>query len=200
MAAASSALPISSLVNINQPGTATATSSANTLGPNDFLTLLTTELQNQDPTQPADPTESVTQLAQMSELQYQQQMSSAFQSFQSNFGVMQAASLIGKQATVNTGTSSSGSSSSTSQGQTVTGTISTIDVQNGQPYFTMTGSNGKTLTDSNGNPLLFSTTQIVGIGAPGSGTSSSAPSSGGTSSSNPSSGTSSSQSSALFRP
>jgi flagellar basal-body rod modification protein FlgD len=174
MAAASSVQPISSLVNINQPGTATATSSASTLGPNDFLELLTTELENQDPTQPADPTESVTQLAQMSELQYQQQLTSSFQSFQSNFGVMQAASLIGKQATVNTGSSSSGSSSSTTQGQTVTGTISTIDVQNGQPYFTMTGSNGQTLTDNNGNPLLFSTTQIVGIGSPSSSTPSAA--------------------------
>ena len=137
-----------------------AATSDTSLGPNAFLQLLTTELQNQNPDQPQDATESVTQLAQMSELQYQQQMTSAFQSFSSNFGVMQAASLIGKAATVNTGTSSTGSNSST-----VTGIIQSIDVQNGQPYFTMTNSSGQTITDSNGNPLLFSTNQIVGIGS-----------------------------------
>ncbi len=138
----------------------TAATSDNSLGPNSFLQLLTTELQNQDPTQPQDATESVTQLAQMSELQYQEQLTNSFATFQSNFGVMQAASLIGKTATVSTGTSSTSSNSST-----VTGTISSIDVENGQPYFTMTNSSGTTLTDNSGNPLLFSTTQIIGIGA-----------------------------------
>jgi flagellar basal-body rod modification protein FlgD len=148
--------PINQLVNINQPSIATASS---TLGPNAFLQLLTTELQNQDPTQPQDPTQSVTQLAQMSQLQYQQQLTTAFQSFQSTFGVMQAASLIGKSATVSTGTSSTGSNSST-----VTGTINSISVQNGSPYFTMTDASGQPITDNSGNPLLFSTQQIVGIG------------------------------------
>lgn len=139
-----------------------AATSDNTLGPNAFLQLLTTELQNQNPDSPQDATESVTQLAQMSELQYQQQMTSAFQSFSSNFGVLQAASLIGKAATVNMGTSSASGSSNSS---TVTGIIQSIDVQNGQPYFTMTNSSGQTITDNNGNPLLFSTSEIVGIGS-----------------------------------
>src|ERR1700758_676206 len=86
------------------PGTQQS-SSGSDLSPNAFLQLLTTELMNQDPTQPQDPTQSVTQLAQFSALQYQQQLTSSFQNFQSNFGVMQAASLIGKQATVNVGAS-----------------------------------------------------------------------------------------------
>ena len=144
---------------IPTPTTNSSANSDTSLGPNAFLTLLTTELQNQDPTQPQDATESVTQLAQMSELQYQQQLTNSFAAFQSNFGVLQSASLIGKAATVNTGTSSTSSS-----GSTVSGIISSIDVQNGQPYFTMTNASGQTLTDNNGNPLLFSTSQIVGIG------------------------------------
>ncbi len=155
--AGTTAQPIDSLINVNQPSS-NANANNTSLGPNAFLQLLTTELQNQDPTQPQDPTQSVTQLAQMSALQYQQQLTSAFQGFQSNFGVMQAASLIGKHATVNTGaTDASGNAS------TVTGSIATISVQNGQPYFTMTDSSGKAITDNNGNPLLFSTSQIVGI-------------------------------------
>jgi flagellar basal-body rod modification protein FlgD len=138
------------------PGTQ-STTSGNNLGPNAFLTLLTTELQNQDPTSPSDPTQSVTQLAQFSALQYQQQLSDSFTAFQSNFGVLQAASLVGKQATVEVSTSTGSS--------TQTGTIQSIAVDNGVPYFTMTGSNGQTLVDGNGSPLLFSLTQIVGIGA-----------------------------------
>ncbi len=163
--AGSTAQPIDSLIGVNAPATS-STSSANnsTLGPDAFLQLLTTELQNQDPTQPQDPTQSVTQLAQMSALQYQEQLSTSFQNFQSNFGVMQAASLIGKQATVSVGSSSTSGNSSN-----VTGTIQSVEVQNGQPYFTMTDSNGKVYTDNSGNALLFSTSEIVGIGV-GSGT------------------------------
>jgi flagellar basal-body rod modification protein FlgD len=151
--------PISSLVNINQPSTTKTTGSA-TLGPDAFLQLLTTELRNQDPTQPQDPTQQVSQLAQMSALQYQQQLSTAFQNFQSNFGVLQAASLIGKQATVSVGSSGTGGNSST-----VTGTIASVEVQNGQPFFTMTDTNGKVYTDNTGSALLFSTSEILGIGS-----------------------------------
>ncbi len=144
---------------VNAGANNSATTTDNDLGPNSFLRLLTTELQNQDPTQPQDATESVTQLAQMSELQYQQQLTQDFASFQSNFSVLQAASLIGQAATVNTSTSGSSNSS------TVTGIVSSIDVQNGTPYFTMTNASGQTISDSSGNPLLFSTSQIVGIGS-----------------------------------
>jgi flagellar basal-body rod modification protein FlgD len=146
--------PIDQLINVNQP-TSTPTSQS-TLGPDSFLQLLTTEMQNQDPTNPQDPTQSVTQLAQMSQLQYQEQTAKAFQNFQSTFGVMQASSLIGKQATVVTGNGSDNSS-------TVTGTVTSIAVQNGAPYFTMKDSSGNMITDNNGKPLLFSTQEIVGI-------------------------------------
>ena len=146
---------ISSLIGVNQP--AANPSGGVTLGPNAFLQILTTELQHQDPTQPTDPTQSVTQLAQFSALQYQQQLATSFASFQGNFGVLQAASLIGKSATV----SSADASGNTS---TITGTINSISVQNGQPYFSMTDANGKPIADNNGNPLLFSTQQIVGLG------------------------------------
>ena len=139
------------------PGTQSASSSGSDLSPNAFLQLLTTEMMNQDPTSPQDPTQSVTQLAQFSALQYQQQLTSAFHSFQSNFAVLQASSLVGKQVTVGV-TDSQGNS------QTETGTINTIAVQNGQPYFTMLQPNGQPYVDNNGNPLLFSLQQILGIG------------------------------------
>lgn len=148
---------IDQLINVNQPMT-TPLSGQASLGPDSFLKLLTAELQNQDPTKPQDPTQSVTQLAQMSQLQYQEQMTKAFQNFQSTFGVMQASSLIGKSATV---VASNGSSKSSN----ITGTVDSISVQNGTPYFTMKDSKGVLYTDNNGSPLLFSTQDIVGIGS-----------------------------------
>jgi flagellar basal-body rod modification protein FlgD len=127
------------------------------MGSAEFLQLLTTEMQNQDPMQPVDDTQSVAQLAQFSALSATQELNTSFQNFQSNFGVMQAAGLIGKNVTV-VSTDATGNSSN------ITGWVSSIAVQNGSPYFTMTGSNGKELTDNNGTPLLFSTGDIVGIG------------------------------------
>lgn len=128
-----------------------------TLNASDFLQLLTTELQNQDPTQPMDDTQSVAQLAQFSALQATNELNSSFQNFQSNFGVLQSSSLIGKNVTVDVSDSSGNSSS-------VSGTVSAIQVQNGQPYFTMNNSSGQPILGTNGQPELFSTTQIVQIG------------------------------------
>jgi flagellar basal-body rod modification protein FlgD len=144
-----------------------ATSADNDLGPNAFLSLLTTEMENQDPDNPQDATESVTQLAQMSELQYQQQLTSDFSTFQSNFGVLQAASLVGKTATATVTNTSSDTST------TYSGTITGVQVEDGEPYFTMTNSSGTTITNSSGSPLLIPSTDITSIGgaaSTGSGT------------------------------
>jgi flagellar basal-body rod modification protein FlgD len=46
-----------------------AVSDSSDITANDFLTLLVTELQNQDPTQPTDPNQYITQLAQVNSLQ-----------------------------------------------------------------------------------------------------------------------------------
>ncbi|GAC1393964.1 MAG: hypothetical protein NVSMB31_13840 [Vulcanimicrobiaceae bacterium] len=150
-------LPIGSLINVNQPAPPSSTVSSQ-LGPDAFLKLLTTELQNQDPEKPMDSTQSVAQLAQFSALQSQTNLSDAFAAFQSNFGVMQAATLIGKHATVNSTDPASGNTSS------IVGTIQTINVVNGKPEFTMVDVNGKPITDGNGNIAQFTTGQITSIG------------------------------------
>jgi flagellar basal-body rod modification protein FlgD len=46
--------------------TSTTTSSIN---PNDFMTLLVAEIQNQDPTQPMDPTTFMSQLVELNQLE-----------------------------------------------------------------------------------------------------------------------------------
>jgi flagellar basal-body rod modification protein FlgD len=131
------------------------TTSGQTLGAAQFLQLLTTELQNQDPTQPVDDTQSVAQLAQFSALQATEEMNQSFQNFQSNFGVMQSASLIGKKVSVES-TDSQGNSS------TIVGSVSGIVVQNGAPYITMNDAKGNPILQ-NGNPELFTTNQIIAI-------------------------------------
>jgi flagellar basal-body rod modification protein FlgD len=147
------------------PGVTSATSAASgsaasssnaQMTANDFLKLLTTEMQNQDPTQPEDPTQSVAQLAQFSSLQAAEEMNQSFQNFQSNFGVMQAASLIGHKVSVESADASGNSS-------TVTGSVSGIIVQNGSPYFTMNDTNGKPIVDQSGSPQQFATSQIIAI-------------------------------------
>lgn len=148
--------PVSGLGTQTASNSSISGLSGQVMGSNDFLKLLTTELQNQDPMQPMDDTQSVAQLAQFSALSATQELNQSFQNFQSNFGVMQTAGLIGKNVTV-VSTDGTGNSSN------ITGTVSTIAVQNGTPYFTMKGSNGKELTDQNGQPLLFATSSIVGI-------------------------------------
>ena len=47
----------------------TSTDGSADITSDDFLTLLVSELQNQDPTQPTDPNEYITQLAQVNSLQ-----------------------------------------------------------------------------------------------------------------------------------
>jgi flagellar basal-body rod modification protein FlgD len=145
-------------MNANQPTSASSSSSSSNTAPSetDFLQMLTAQLQNQDPMQPMDDTQSIAELAQFSALQSQQQLTSAFQSFQSTFAVMQSAGLIGKTVQV-VGTDASGNSS------TITGTVQAVQITNGQPSVTLTDGNGNVITDQNGNPQTFPTTSITGI-------------------------------------
>lgn len=140
----------------NSPSLASASNQA--LGASQFLQLLTTELQNQDPTSPMDDTQSVAQLAQFSALQATNELDQSFQNFQSNFGVLQSSALIGKNVTV-VSVDGSGNSSN------ISGTVTGIQVENGQAYFTMNNSSGQPITGTNGQPLLFATTQITAIGS-----------------------------------
>ena len=150
-------LPIDQLIGVNQPSKTPTTGSSSQLGENEFLQLLTTQLQNQNPLQPMDDTQSVAELAQFSSLQAATNMSNSFSAFQSNFAVMQSAGLIGKPVSAQT-TDANGNTT------TVTGTVKSITVVNGQPEFTLTDSSGNLVTDSNGQPLVLPTSSILSIG------------------------------------
>ncbi len=69
--------------------TTTQRTTKDTLGKDDFLKLLVTQLRYQDPMQPMEDKEFIGQMAQFSSLEQMQNMSAAFQSTQAN-------SMIGK--------------------------------------------------------------------------------------------------------
>lgn len=75
----------------------------NNLGQADFLRLLTTQMQNQDPTKPMDPTSFVTDLTQMSQLEATTKMHESIAAMTQGFQGMQTlqgAALIGKNVRV----------------------------------------------------------------------------------------------------
>jgi flagellar basal-body rod modification protein FlgD len=75
---------------------ASATSSSQFVSQNTFLTLLLTQLKNQDPLSPQDPSQFVAQLAQFSSLEQMTQLNQSFSSVLDN----SAAGMIGQTVTV----------------------------------------------------------------------------------------------------
>jgi len=101
-----------------------------TIGPSstnlqdEFLQMLTVQLQNQDPTQPVDQTAMLAQLAQFSSLEQMQNLNNTMQSSAQFSGLTQSASLIGKTVTTFNSDGSAGPS----------GVVSSVSIQSGQPY------------------------------------------------------------------
>jgi flagellar basal-body rod modification protein FlgD len=157
MSITSTSAPINQLITPTTTAPPAASSLTSQLGEDAFLKLLTAQMQNQDPLSPMDDTQSVAQLAQFSAVQATTQMSDSFTAFQSNFAVMQSASLIGKAVSAQT-TDAGGNATS------VTGTIKSVSIINGTPEFTLVDASGNLLTGSNGQPLQLPTSSILSIG------------------------------------
>lgn len=96
---------ITSELNSVTTGTAQRSSSQSpVLGKDDFLNLLITQLQNQDPLNPTDHTEFTAQLAQFSSLEQLNNVNTnleQLQNFQASTNNSQAVSLLGKEITSN---------------------------------------------------------------------------------------------------
>jgi flagellar basal-body rod modification protein FlgD len=99
----SSTNPISSSTNTSSNTSATnssnAVSSALNISPADFLRLITTQMQAQNPLQPSDPTQFLSQLEQMSQVSSMQSMQTSLTSLQNTLQSSQmanGAALIGQ--------------------------------------------------------------------------------------------------------
>ncbi len=85
----------------------TPAASATSLGGTDFLTLMLAQLKNQDPTSPVDSNTFLSQLAQLSEVQGITSLNTSFSSLSNSLTssqALQASSLLGHQALVNSST------------------------------------------------------------------------------------------------
>ena len=100
---------------------ASAISQALNISPSDFLTLITTQLQDQNPLQPTDPTQFLSQLEQMSEVSSMQNMETSLGSLQTSLASTQmanGAAMIGQTVLAPSTTATLDSS-----GGTVTGAV-----------------------------------------------------------------------------
>ena len=94
----------SELNPVTAGSTEPAASKASVLGKDDFLNLLITQLQNQDPLNPTDSTEFTAQLAQFSSLEQLNNVNDnleQLQNYQAAANNSQAVSLLGKEITAN---------------------------------------------------------------------------------------------------
>ena len=110
--------------------------SKSSLGIQDFLKILTTQLNYQDPLKPMDNQEFIAQLAQFTSLQQTQQMNEKLDSLLSIQAANQSIGLIGRSVDVRT-----------SDGAAASGKVSALSFASGEPRLTVTLNNGSTLSD-----------------------------------------------------
>ena len=89
--------------NFNKANVQNGRKSSQELGKDDFLKLLITQLQNQDPTSPMEDTQFISQMAQFSSLEQMTNMSSSFSKMASFINSSEAAQTLGKTVELNVG-------------------------------------------------------------------------------------------------
>lgn len=96
-------MAVSGIDGLMNPSELSRVAPQKTMGQEDFLKLLTTQMQNQDPTNPVDNTKMIADMAQFSSLEAMKQLndtvSSMSQMFKTNQAV-QASVLVGKDVVV----------------------------------------------------------------------------------------------------
>jgi flagellar basal-body rod modification protein FlgD len=123
----------------------TPTVSGTSLGGADFLTLMLAQLKNQDPTSPVDSNTFLTQLAQLSEVQGITSLNTNFSTLSSSLTsnqALQASSLLGHQALVNTSTAT------IAAGATVSGAVN-VPQTTSQVTLSITNSAGALVNQIN---------------------------------------------------
>lgn len=110
-------------------GTSTLSQSSN-IGIQDFLKILTSQLNNQDPLKPVDNQEFVAQIAQFATLEQSRQLNVKIDDLLAVQSSVQSVGLLGKTVDIN------------QNGYTVSGKVSALDVSSGSPLLTITTTSG----------------------------------------------------------
>jgi flagellar basal-body rod modification protein FlgD len=142
----SSTNPVGSSTSSNS--SSSALSSALNITPADFLTLITTQLKDQNPLQPTDPTQFLSQLEQMSQVSSMQSMQTSLSGLQTSLQSTQmanGASMLGQTVLAPSTTAMLDSS-----GGTVTGAVSAAS-----------GAKSVTVRVTNSSGALVNTFQVA---------------------------------------
>ncbi|OCT13812.1 flagellar hook capping protein [Paenibacillus pectinilyticus] len=121
---------VADLINTNTTKT-TKDKDSTTLGKDDFLKILITQLQNQDPTQPLQDKEFIAQMAQFTSVEQLTNMAGEMKLMRQSLGFVSG--LIGKSITW-TGTDASGVSTDLS------GVVDSITFKDGNQYANVNGA------------------------------------------------------------
>lgn len=122
--------PYYSSNNVSKAGT-TASGAQSSLGKDDFLKILITQLKNQDPMQPLEDKEFIAQMAQFTSVEQLTNMSGELKQLRQSLGM--ASSLIGKTVTY-TATNAQG------KDEVKTGTVESIILKSGVQYAKVNGT------------------------------------------------------------
>lgn len=110
-------------------GGGSAAQSSN-IGIQDFLKILTAQLNNQDPLKPVDNQEFVAQIAQFATLEQSRQLNVKIDSLLTLQSSTQSIGLLGKTVDVN------------QDGQVISGKVTALSLDSGQPLLTVTAASG----------------------------------------------------------
>ena len=102
--------------------------SKNKLGEADFLKLMITQLQNQDPTKPMDDKAFISQMAQFTSLKQMTGLTSSMTKFTKEFSFTKAVALVGKHISWNDNT-----------GALQQGLVESVHVKNGDAFLRVNG-------------------------------------------------------------
>lgn len=115
-------------------GGGSAAQSSN-IGIQDFLKILTAQLNNQDPLKPVDNQEFVAQIAQFATLEQSRQLNVKIDSLLGVQASTQSIGLLGKTVDIN------------QDGSLITGKVTALSLDSGQPLLTVTTATGAFQTD-----------------------------------------------------
>ena len=119
----------SSLAYLNNTPVAGAATPSAAMTPSNFMTLLATQLQNQDPTQPMDANQQMEQIVQISSMQNMQTMAANLTQMTSSQSWALANSYLGRQVTI-----------SNPSGAAVTGPVTAVNTSGSAPQVQVNGN------------------------------------------------------------
>jgi flagellar basal-body rod modification protein FlgD len=120
---------------INAISASADTGASSTLGLQDFLKILLTQLTYQDPLKPMDNQAFMAQMAQFTSLEQTQRLNEKLELLISNQAALQSVGLLGRTVDVS------------ADGGKVTGTVIALSLQGAAPVITVSTSSGTVLTD-----------------------------------------------------